>query len=220
MGGLQSAWTRLVPPMLLLAASPALVRDLLLHHAQLGRGDVGSTGPGQDGVHFLLLLLHGRLLAGRWLAVGRRGGGATPPPLVPLIAAAAPAVMPIAVAIPDRGKRNQHELTVNSEFKTQTRFLRVTENYVLGCSNPGLFLWTCALWTGISPFLWTGLVSWTWSRICPVFSTRTRTCPNLWIWICLSLPLLIHLVPWKRIRLVLWTQICWAPWVGISEREK
>lgn len=82
------------------AASPALVGDLLLHHAQLGRGDVGPSGPGQDGVQLLLLLLHGRLLTRRRPAVRRRGGGAAPPPLVPLIAAAAPAVVPITVTIP------------------------------------------------------------------------------------------------------------------------
>lgn len=82
-----------------LRASPALVGDLGLHHAQLGRGDVGASCPGQDGVKLFLLLLH-RGLIGRFVVLRWRRRPTSPPVVQFTVTAGATVPFPLPAGPP------------------------------------------------------------------------------------------------------------------------
>ena len=82
-----------------MAAVPALVGDLRLHHPELGGRDVGPARAGQDGVQLLLLLLGWRLFAcGLPIGWGRRP--APPPEVLPVPAGVAFVAVPVSVLVP------------------------------------------------------------------------------------------------------------------------
>ena len=82
-----------------MAAVPALVGDLRLHHPEFGGGDVGPPCAGQDGVQLLFLLLDWRLFAsGLPIGWGRRP--APPPEVLPVPAGVTFVAVPVAVLVP------------------------------------------------------------------------------------------------------------------------
>lgn len=172
---------------------PVLVSYLLLHHTELGGGDVSAARPRQYGVQLFLLLLVWWLFGRHRLPVGWRGGCATPPPVIkvcipigPPLKAPVPVVMAIIVPIPEWGSQkdiSKSKSKLLCETTTSRCKLCVTVRSV-PCQNAGGP--SLALWTWIDLFPW------------------TSTYPIPVLWICLA--------PWTLICLALRIQICLVPW--------